>query len=252
MALPVAGAATGNVQHAAHVIFFYQGHAEIGLVRVALAVDRNRVRTVGWTVMHVEHLVAGTQIILRLAVTAHAPAHLQRFLLIHQRHAVDRSVAGVATDSLVDVNAVIEVHKIWKLVDARPLQRFSAAVAGADWFKQLSVGPDLRMAVHAGAGRRYTSERGGFDRSVAIAAVDAESGDVVLVAKRDRLRFAHAGISNVRRALNFVPHPPQRSYDEDRAENCGTGQCVRAAMKDLRHADDVLAYSASLHGVKEA
>src|ERR1700722_12455575 len=228
MALPVAGAATGNVQHAAHIIFFYQGHAEIGLVRVALAVDRNRVRTVGWTVMHVEHLVAGTQIILRLAVTAHAPAHLQRFLLIHQRHAVDRSVAGVATNSLVDVNAVIEVHKIWKLVDARPLQRFSAAVAGADWLKQLSVGPDLRMAVHA------------------------ESGDVVLVAKRDRLRFAHAGISNVRRALNFVPHPPQRSYDEDRAENCGTGQCVRAAMKDLRHADDVLAYSASLHGVKEA
>ena len=71
---------------------------------------------------------------------------------------------------------------------------------------------------------------------MAIAAVDAKTGDMVLVAEGHWLRLAYARISNVRRALNFKRGPAQHGNDEDRAKNCGPGQSVRAAMKNLRHA----------------
>ena len=55
-------------------------------------------------------------------MTAQAPFHLQRFLLVHQRHQVHRTVTCIAADALGDVNAVIEKNEVWKLVNARPLQ----------------------------------------------------------------------------------------------------------------------------------
>ena len=51
------------------------------------------------------------------------------------------------------------------------------------------------MAGHAGLGRRHAGEGRRLDRGVAIAAVDADVADVVLVAERHRLldRRAEAG-----------------------------------------------------------
>jgi hypothetical protein len=116
--------------------------------------------TGGLPVTHVENLIARSQIVLWSAVTAQAPLHLQRFLLVHKRHLVNRAVAGVAAHAFVHVNAVIEENEIGKLVHARPLQRLSGAEAGADWFEQLGVGPNLRMAIHASLGGRNAGETG--------------------------------------------------------------------------------------------
>src|ERR1700722_2282296 len=69
-----------------------------------------------------------------------------------------------------------------------------------------------------------------------ITAIDAQSGNVMLVAEGHGLRLAHTRISNVGRALNFVSHPTQSGNNENRAKNCGSGQSVRTAMKNLRHA----------------
>ncbi len=140
-------------------------------------------------------------------MTAEAPLHLERRLLIHQGHLVDWTVTGIAADPLGDMNAVIEVDEVRKLVDARPLQRFAGAIAGAHGLEQLGIGPDLRMAVHAGLGGRNASEARGLHRSVTVATVDAQSGDMMLMAERDRLGLAHAGIGNVRRALDLVSDP---------------------------------------------
>jgi len=145
-------------------------------------------------------------------------------------------VAGVAADALRDVNAVIEINEIGKLIDAGPLEGLAGTIAGADWFEQLGVGPDLRVAVHASAGWRNAGETGSFHRRMTIAAVDAEPGDVMLMAERNGLRLAHARISDIGRALDFVRDPAQSSYDEDCAKYRGARQCIRAAMKDLRHA----------------
>jgi hypothetical protein len=71
---------------------------------------------------------------------------------------------------------------------------------------------------------------------VAVAAIDAETGDVMLVAEGHRLRFANPGVGDIRRALDFERRPSQGSNHEDRAKDRGPGQRIRAAMKDLRHA----------------
>src|ERR1700688_1298115 len=164
-----------------------------------------------------------------------APLHLQRILLVHQRHLVDRAVTGVAADSFIDMNTVVEKNEVGELVHARPLEALAGAVAGADWLQHLGVGPDLRVAVHASFRRRDSGEARSLNRGVAIAAVDAEAGNVMLVAEGDRLRLAHASIGYVGRALDLHRDPTERSNHEDRAENCGPGQGVGAAMKNLRH-----------------
>src|ERR1041385_938323 len=200
-----------------------------------MAVEDHRTRA-GWRlVAHVEYLIARAEVVLRSAVTAEAPLHLQRFLLVHQRHRVDGAVAGIAADALGDVNAVIEINEVGGRVDPRPLQRLAAAIAGAHRFEQLGIGPDLRVAVHAGLGGRNAGKARSLDRSVAITAVDAQSGDVVLMAEGDGLRLAHSGESDIRRSLDRIADPDQSCDYEDSAENRGASERIRAAMKDLRH-----------------
>jgi hypothetical protein len=70
---------------------------------------------------------------------------------------------------------------------------------------------------------------------MAVAAIDAEPGNVMLVAEGHGLRLSHSGVRNVRRTLDFHRHPAERGNHEDRAKNRGPGQGVRAAMKNLRH-----------------
>ena len=132
--------------------------------------------------------------------------HLQRCGLIHQRHLIDRAVAIVAAYSLIDVNAVIEIDKIRKLVHAHPLQRFSAAVALANGLKIGRIGPDLGVAVDAGLRRRNSGKTGLLDRRMAIAAIDSEPGHVMLMAERNRLIFALPCLRDVGRPLQLEQH----------------------------------------------
>src|SRR5690242_18024025 len=92
-------------------------------------------------------------------------------------------MAATATDSLVHVNAVVEVNEVRKIMHADPLQVFSGAEAFTDRFQHGRIGPDLRVAVHAGASGRNAGEIRGLHRSVAIAAIDAQAADVVLMAE---------------------------------------------------------------------
>src|SRR5581483_6065396 len=59
---------------------------------------------------HVEDAIARTEISLRRPVTVQAPLHVERSDPRGQRHLIDSAVAGGASDSLVDVDAVIEIR----------------------------------------------------------------------------------------------------------------------------------------------
>src|SRR6266536_3459619 len=111
-------------------------------------------------VVHAEDRVARAHEAFGTAVTVEAPFHLQRLVLPHQRHAIDLAVTGRAADAFVDVNAVVEVHKIRQIVDARPLDRFPRAEALTDRLEERAVREDLRMAVHAGFRWRNSGEGG--------------------------------------------------------------------------------------------
>jgi len=133
------------------------------------------------------------------------------------------------------MNAVIKKNEVGQRIDTRPLQRFPGAIAGAYGLEQGSISPDLRVTVHAGFGRRDTCEARGLDRGVTVTAINAESGDMMLMTERNRLRLPHTLVGHVWRALYGVPDPNQSGHDENGAEDSGAGQRIRAAMKDLRH-----------------
>src|ERR1044071_1474602 len=154
--LSVAGGATGYVLLRAQVIFLPQSRTKHQLVskRLLLPADHHFDRGLrsGLLILHVENFALGPQKLLRLAMAVQAPLHLQGVLFIHQRHFVHRAVATEAAHALVDVNAVIEVHKIGQVMHPRPLQRLAAGKAIAHRRQHGCVGPYLRMAVHAGLG----------------------------------------------------------------------------------------------------
>ena len=86
-----------------------------------------------------------------------------------------------------DVNGVIEIDVVgqpltlfqWIGLSSARLARTGASIV------RLRI--ELRMAGHAGMGRRQAGERRGLDRGVAVAAIEAKAADMMLVAERHRL-----------------------------------------------------------------
>src|SRR6266480_4110634 len=70
---------------------------------------------------------------------------------------------------------------------------------------------------------------------MAITAVDAQAGDVVLMAERHRLLADHARAGDVIGAHEFGPRPAQARHDEDAAKDTHARDGVEAAVEDLRH-----------------
>src|SRR5439155_9272729 len=120
----------------------------------------------------------------RIAVTRYAPVHEQGFVLIGKRHLVDAAVAGHAADSFVNVNVVVEVDELGQIVNALPGNRFPGAITGPDRLQHGTAEPDFLMAVHARLGRWNAGKRRILHRRMAVAAVNAELADVMLVAER--------------------------------------------------------------------
>ena len=113
-------------------------------------------------------------------------------------------MTGGAAHALGDVNAVIEIDEVRHGVDARPGNRLGIAVAGANRFEHGGVGPNLGVAGHASLGRRHSGGGRNFHRGVAVAAIQAQFADVMLVAERHRLRTRDVHLGHVGRLVDDV------------------------------------------------
>ena len=153
-------------------------------------------------VIHIEHVLARSHITLRGAVAFEAPVHIERVFPPRERHRVDSAVTGGATNALVDMNAVIEINEAGKVMDPGPLNRLAGAKTLAHRFQHRTVRPDLRMAIHAGLGRRNARERALFHRGVAVTAIDAVVADMMLVTERHRLATCDTDVGDVGRLIN--------------------------------------------------
>src|SRR5947209_5609716 len=120
-------------------------------------------------------------------MTVEAPLHGERLGLEGKRHAVDASMAGGAPDACVEVNVVRERDELGKVVHARPLDRTAGEIAFTNGRERGSGGPHFGVAIHADSGGGNSGEGRLFDGGVAVAAIDAEASDVVLMAERDGL-----------------------------------------------------------------
>lgn len=147
---------------------------------------------VGWIlVVHVKDLVARADVLGGVTVAIEAPLHIQRFSFPHQGHLIDLTVARLAANTLVDVDAVVEIGEVGQVVDAIPLDGHVVAEAGAHGFEDGCFGPDLRVASHAGFSWGNAGKSTLLDGSMAVATVDAHAGDVVFVAEGNGLIDGH-------------------------------------------------------------
>src|SRR4051794_21667730 len=72
---------------------------------------------------HRGDLIGRPQIGRRIAMAVEAPAHRQRCHLIVERHLIDAAVAGHASDALVHMDGVIEIHVVRYLMHPVPPER---------------------------------------------------------------------------------------------------------------------------------
>jgi hypothetical protein len=163
------------------------------------------------------------------------PFHMKGLLAGHQRHGSDLTVARFAGHTAMNVNAVIEVNEVGQVVHACPMDRTVFSKAGAHRFEHGAVGPNLRVAVHAGLCRRNSSERTLLDRRVAISAVDSDSRDMVFMTKRNRLIARDANFRQIWRAYDAAGNPSYPSNNEHSSEDADPRDGVRAPIKDLGH-----------------
>ena len=144
-------------------------------------------------------------------------------------------MASRATHALVNMNAVIEIDEARQIVHPRPLQRLPGAETFAHRLQNRTLGPDLRVAIHADLGGRNAGERGLFHRGVAVTAIDAVITDVVFMAELHRLAARDADLRHIGRTVNRGEGGDEDDDDTDAPEYAHPGDGVRAPVKYLSH-----------------
>ena len=185
--------------------------------------------------IHIENLVFGTKIRLRIAMAIQAPTHIQRRSLENERHLVDGTVTRGAADALVDVNAVIEVDVIGQAVDLDPLNRLVSTKAFANRFEIADIVEEDGMAIHAGLGGRNARIAGTFHAGMTVAAVDAVVSNMVLVAELYRLIAGNAFVGDIGGTGQDQYRSQCQSAQNNRSEQTKSRKKIRTTVKDLCH-----------------
>jgi hypothetical protein len=133
------------------------------------------------------------------------------------------------------VDAVIEIDEIGKIVDPIPAKRLVLAKAGPYRLEHVAVSPDLFVTVHADRGGRDTGERANFDSIVTIPAIDADSGDMMLMAERNRLIERYSLIRDIWRINDCRPTPRYNRDNKDSPEYRQPRDGIGCSFEDLRH-----------------
>ena len=165
--------------------------------------------------IHLKNIFFPSDEFCRVLMAFQAPFHVQRVLLIHERHFIDRPVAGDARHTLSDVDAMVEVDEIGEVMNAVPLHRLSRAIGVANGLKQCGVGPNLRVTGHTRFRGRNSRKCRLLDGTMTIPAVDPQASHVMLMAKRDGLITENSLVGEIGRTEIVVNHRADRSNDDD-------------------------------------
>ena len=105
-------------------------------------------------VIHSENVFTLADVLCRIPMTIETPFHIERGMLRHQGHAIHLPVAGLTAHTLSDMNAVIEINEIRKVVDSSPGDRLACPETGPYRLQRRTLVPDHGMTIHARLGRR--------------------------------------------------------------------------------------------------
>src|SRR5437867_11542918 len=106
-----------------------------------------------------------------------------------------------------------EIDEARRVIDPLPLDRSIRAVAFAHRPQHVAADPNLRVAIHAGLRLGHSRKWRLLHRRVAIAAVNAQSSNVMLMAERHRLYELQTRIGAIRR-LHINHRRPVNSASE--------------------------------------
>jgi hypothetical protein len=190
---------------------------------------------IGRDPVQIKNLLARADEFLRCAMTFQAPFHVERVGLPGERHLIELPVARRATDAVIHMDAVVEKNKIRRGIDARPAQWLLRGETFANGREQWRVLPDLRMAGHADFRRGNSGKRGFLDGCMAESAIEAESGDVMLVAEGDRLFERDVLARRPRRPVNRVQNSAAAGDQKNPGDNAAAGNGIGAPPENLRH-----------------
>lgn len=196
--------ARGTAGQALNLVFLYEFSSELALV-------------CGGPVAHLEDPFSRAYVHAGIAMAAETPGHCEILRLPHERHPIDTPMTRLAPDALVYVDAVIEIDKLRKIVNPRPFNRLAGSVTFAHRFQDRRHCPHLRMAVHANLSGRNIGKRTLFHCRVAVAAVNAQVSDMMLVTERNRLAAWNVLQGFVRGPDDHLSQP----CDERNAQNNG-------------------------------
>jgi hypothetical protein len=182
----------------------------------------------------VRNLVQWTKVGIRVAVTVQTPAHAEGLDETDLFHFRDVTVAGRASHSLADVNAVIEIGVVWRFVDANPVDRLTRIGTRQKRGHARVVSSDEGVTVHAGLCGWQRCDGRDFDGGVAVTTIDSELPGVQLVAVRHGLtrHVAYIGV------LGRKVVPDTRHYQDDGDEGAAddiAGNSVDPLWKNLGH-----------------
>src|SRR5574337_118738 len=85
----------------------------------------------------IENVFLWPDITLGMFMTVNAPPHVEGVFPPCDRHLAKLPVTRRATNSLADMNAVIEIDKVGQGVDLVPQDRLIGAVAGPHWLQHV-------------------------------------------------------------------------------------------------------------------
>jgi hypothetical protein len=182
-----------------------------------------------------DRIARRTDVLRRIPMTVEAPLHLETRMRVGQRHLVYRSVARGTTDSLINVDLVIEIHVVGQIVELRPPDWSVVAITRAHRLENVGIRPDLRMAVHTRFGRRNSGKAGVLHRRVTVPAIESETRNVVLMTEWNRLLQPLALLRDVGRTLQFVQRERQAGDDEPQDDKAHPCKPIGTSVKNLWH-----------------
>jgi hypothetical protein len=107
-------------------------------------------------------------------------------------------------------NAVVEINVVGQHIDPGPTRWLVFGQALPDRRQYFGIGPDLRMAGHAGMGRRHPRVLRDLDRGVAVPAIEAQAADVMPQRRQIRVNqpVLRAYASSRGRGRSSMTDPP--------------------------------------------
>jgi len=149
------------------------------------------------TFLDVEYTLSTRHRQFGVSMTFQAPLHVQGIFSPHQGHLVHLPVTFDAANSFVDVDAVIEINVIRQIVNSGPLKWLIGSHAVPHWGEHGTLSEQLRMTIHAYFGWRDSREGRVFYARVAVATIEADIPDMMLVTEWHGLVTNHSDFRDV-------------------------------------------------------